>query len=484
MNVFVAALLSRLPEGMFVACSPGCSRCPLPQYHKRLPPIGHAAPRPHAKAEALPGWKWIGATFGVKKQPLWKKAVQFAAARFRKLLVAMVVVMFSRLLTLWYARWFSPRCALARAAWSAGKCLRSGEVVTSRPREEAFVTEFINLPGPFLRQVPSFQVVSGSQGVGKSTMLSRLLFGYWKDSLWKRGRWVLPIQADLTPNEKLELSSMLIQALSIQKLPDNYPSTDQKLLEQLNEWSKAWTGEPVIIYLQLTTKNRADEFSYNECDTIASTVGAFARRLTYDNALCKFIVEVSVSLIADKIKQKFNMSRLLVVQPLPFAKFFKVMKTDKMLSGRLEQVLGKDAGQTEDVLKYYYLRAGGNFRDLAELLENVAEAGSKGAAAVKTQIEEWYQDKIKPLRDCLALQTSNKQSRFQGFLESVAKAGPLGYICENATERSLKWELRLEKPAAGIIRSTTSTSITLKHWHFAFKILGESEQKMKDYGYM
>ena len=471
---------------MFVACSPGSSRCLLPQYHKRLPPIGHAAPRAHVKAGALPGWKWIGATFGVKKQPLWKKAMQFATARLRKLLVATVAVMFSRFLTLWYARWFSPRFALARAAWSAGKCLRSGEVVTSRPREEAFVSEFINLPGPFLRQVPSFQVVSGSQGIGKSTMLSRLLFGYWKDALWKRGRWVLPVKLDLQPDEKLELSSMLMQALSIQKLPD-YPSTDEKLLEQLNEWSIAWTGGPVIVYLQLTTKNRADEFSYNECDTIAATVGAFARRLTYDVPLCKFIVEVSVSLIADKILEKFNMSRLVVVQPLPFAEFVKVMKTDKMMSGRLEQVVGKDAGQIEEVLKYYYLRAGGNFRDLARLLDNVAVAGLKGlkgAEEVKIQINEWYQDKIKPLRECLALQTSNKQSKFQGFLESVAKAGPLGYMCKNATERSLKWELRLEKPVAGIIRSTTSTSITLKHWHFAFKILDEREKSMKDFGYM
>ena len=124
----------------------------------------------------------------------------------------------------------------------------------------------------------------------------------------------------------------------------------------------------MVIYLQLklTTKERADEFSYNECDTIASTLGAFARRLTYDNALCKFIVKVSVSLIADKIQDKFNMSRLLVVRPLPFAEFVKVMKTDKLLSER--------------------------FRDLALLLENVAVAGLKGlkgAAAVSDEIEQW-----------------------------------------------------------------------------------------------
>ena len=86
MVVFVAALLSRLAEGMFVACSLGSSRCPLPQYHKRLPPIGHAAPRAHVKAEALPGWKWIGTKFVVKKQPLWNKAVQFASTHASGLL--------------------------------------------------------------------------------------------------------------------------------------------------------------------------------------------------------------------------------------------------------------------------------------------------------------------------------------------------------------------------------------------------------------
>ena len=139
----------------------------------------------------------------------------------------------------------------------------------------------------------------------------------------------------------------------------------------------------------------------------------------------------------------------------------------------------------EEVLKYYYLHAGGNFRDLAELLRNVAVAGSKGAAAVSDEIQRWYEIKARPLLDGLAIRSgNNQQPKFQEFLETVAKAGPIGYLCKNATEGDLEWELRCEKPAAGIIRSTTSTRITLKHWHFAFKILGESEQKMKDYGYM
>ena len=331
----------------------------------------------------------------------------------------------------------------------------------------------------------AFLVVTGSQGIGKSSMLTKAFSKLWKRGWW-RGRWILPMEADLKPGESLQLSTLLATVL---RQPDkDKPSQEIWLLTTLNELCKACTRGPVVVYLQLTTKNRADQFSYDECDAIASAVGAFARRLTYDVPLCKFIVEVSVSLIADKIKEKFNMSRLLVVQPLPFAEFVKVMKTDKMLSGRLEQVVGKDAGQIEEVLKYYYLRAGGNFRDLAELLENVAVAGLKGlkgAEEVKIQIQRWYDIKTKALLDCLAIQSgNNQQSKFQGFLETVAKAGPVGYICKNATEGDLEWELGCEKPAAGIIRRTTSTSITLKHWHFTFKILGESEQNMKDFGYM
>eukprot|EP00439_Symbiodinium_sp_Y106_P013768 s1763_g1.t5 len=246
--------------------------------HKRLPPIGHAAPRAHVKAEALPGWKWIGTKFVVKKQPLWNKAVQFASTHASGLLQ------------------------------TEGGLRQGSTFVPQRPREEAAIEDYINtkMSGP-LPIGTAFLVVTGSQGIGKSTMLRRAF-----SKLWKRGWW-----------------------------------------RGLHKCA-------VVIYLQLTTKERADEFSYNECDTIASTLGAFARRLTYDNALCKFIVKVSVSLIADKIQDKFNMSRLLVVRPLPFAEFVKVMKTDKLLSEL--------------------------FRDLALLLENVAVAGLKGlkgAAAVR-----------------------------------------------------------------------------------------------------
>ena len=479
MVVFVAALLSRLPEGMFVACSLGSSRCPLPQYHKRLPPIGHAAPRAHVKAEALPGWKWIGTKLVVKKQPLWKKAVQFASTHASGLLQTAVW----SLLTVWFASWLRPRMIMTATASAAGGRLRQGSTfLPQRPREEAAIEDYINteMSGP-LPIGTVFLVVTGSQGIGKSTVLRKAFSKLWKRGWW-RGRWILPMEANLEPNQSLQLSTLLATVL---RQPDkDRPSQEIWLLTTLNELCKACTGGPVIIYLQLTTKNRADQFSYDECDTIASTVGAFARRLTYDNALCKFIVEVSVPLIADKIQEKFNMSRLLVVRPLPFAEFVKVMKTHQMLSGRLEQVVGKDASQIEEVLKYYYLRAGGNFRDLALLLENVAEAGSKGAGAVSDEIEQWYRTKIKPITRCIATLDASGKPTYKDFLEKVAKAGPMGYLCENECETDMDLELKAFEPVAGIIRSTTSARITLKHWHFAFKILGESGQNMKDFGYM
>eukprot|EP00439_Symbiodinium_sp_Y106_P060580 s372_g8.t6 len=353
--------------------------------HKRLPPIGHAAPRAHVKAEALPGWKWIGTKFVVKKQPLWKKAVQFASTNASGLLQTAVW----SLLTVWFASWLRPRMIMTATASAAGGRLR--------------------------------------QGIGKSTMLRKAF-----SKLWKRGWW--------------RASKLLATVL---RQPDkDKPSQEIWLLTTLNELCKACTAGPVITYLQLTTKNRSDQFSDDECDAIASTVGACARRLTYDNALCKFI-EVSVSLIADKIQDKFNMSELLVVQPLPFAEFVKVMKTDKMLSGRLEQVVGKDAGQIEEVLKYYYLRAGGNFRDLALLLRNVAVAGIKGAAAVKTQIEEWYRDRTKPIRQITATLDKTGKPKYKDFLKKVAQAGPMGYLCENQCETDLGAELRASSRVDG-----------------------------------
>ena len=56
------------------------------------------------------------------------------------------------------------------------------------------------------------------------------------------------------------------------------------------------------------------------------TLGALARNITYDNAARKFILEVSLSAVADIIKERFNMSDLVAVRPLPFEDFVPVVK--------------------------------------------------------------------------------------------------------------------------------------------------------------
>ena len=118
------------------------------------------------------------------------------------------------------------------------------------------------------------------------------------------------------------------------------------------------TGSAVVAYLQPTTKSRGDKFSRDACDDIASTLGAFAHNITYDNAACKFILEVSVSAVAER----FNMSDLVVARPLPFEDFVPVVKEVAKHGNdfrTLNKVLADD--EIEEVLKHYYIRTGGNF---------------------------------------------------------------------------------------------------------------------------
>ena len=81
---------------------------------------------------------------------------------------------------------------------------------------------------------------------------------------------------------------------------------------------------------------------------------------------------------------------------------------------------------------------------------------------MKSQVEEWYRDRTKRVNQIIATLHKSGKPKYKDFLEKVPQAGPMGCV----------------------IRRMTSTSIALKHWHFASKILGESEQSMKDSGYM
>ena len=248
----------------------------------------------------------------------------------------------------------------------------------------------------------------------------------------KNGKRVLPLDISVRPGEDLKLNEALPQALQAVDLPRYYPSNVNFLLERVNETSKHRTGSAIVVYLQLTTKSRGDKFSRDACDDIASTLGAFARNITYDNAACKFILEVSVSAVADIITERFNMSDLVVVRPLPFEDFTSVVKEVAKQGNNfrtLNKVLADD--EIEEVLKHYYIRTGGNFRDLDLILRNVSRAGQKGADAVIEQVEQWYKERVEPIEKKL------DDQEVKDYLLKVAEAGPMG-ISQRATRRP-KW---------------------------------------------
>ena len=247
-----------------------------------------------------------------------------------------------------------PGFFMNRAVRKTGQRLERTQPAPARPVEEEYIKDFINSPQGKTLSTLSFLVVSGSQGIGKSTMLNNLMCEHVKN-----GKNVLPLDISVRPGEGLKLNEALPQALQAVDLPRYYPSNVKFLLERVNETSKRRTGSAVVVYLQLTTKSRGDKFSRDACDDIASTLGAFARNVTYDNAACKFILEVSVSAVADIIKERFNMPDLVVVRPLPFEDFTSVVKEVAKQGNNfrtLNKVLAED--DMEQVLKHYRCECG------------------------------------------------------------------------------------------------------------------------------
>ena len=234
-----------------------------------------------------------------------------------------------------------------RAVRKAEQRLERTEPAPARPVEEEYIKDFINSPQRKALSTPSFLVVSGSQGIGKSTMLNNLMCEHVKN-----GKRVLPLKMSSRPGEDLKLNEALPKALQAVNLPRYYPEQVEYMLEKVKETCKRRTGSAVVVYLQLTTKTRGDKFSRDACDDIASTLGAFARNITYDNAACKFILEVSVSAVADIITERFDMSRLVVVRPLPFEDFTSVVKVAKQGNDfrTLNKVLAED--DMDEVLKH------------------------------------------------------------------------------------------------------------------------------------
>ena len=149
--------------------------------------------------------------------------------------------------------------------------------------------------------------------------------------------------------------------------------------------------------------------------------------------------------------------------------------------------LKRDKHSQEEVLKYFYLRAGGSFRELQELLENVAKANASDAQGIKGEIDKWYEMKIQPIKDVLEKPKKEPKSKYLDYVRKVAEAGPKGYLSGGDAlkkETKLEMELRRLQPAQAILRSTTSTRVALRHWYFVFYVLGETEEAVQDAGYM
>ena len=362
---------------------------------------------------------------------------------------------------------FLPGFFMNRAVRKAGQRLKRKEPAPARPLEEEYIKDFINSPQGEALSTPSFLVVSGSQGIGKSTMLNNLLSEHVKN-----GKRVLPLKMSSRPGEDLKLNEALPKALQAVNLPRYYPEQVEYMLEKVNETCKRRTGSAVVVYLQLTTKSRGDKFSRDACDDIASTLGACARNITYDNAACKFILEVSVSAVADIITERFNMSRLVVVRPLPFEDFTSVVKAVAKQGNdfrTLNKVLAED---DMDEVALLHPRGG----QLAR--ENVSREGQKGADAVIKWVEQWYKERVEPIERKL------DDQEVKDYLLQVAGAGPMGYLPESDEDTKMKLKLLREEPADCVLRRTTSETVALKHWHFVAKLFQEDEQKLRDAGYM
>ena len=189
--------------------------------------------------------------------------------------------------------------------------------------------------------------------------------------------------------------------------------------------------------------------------------------------------EVSVSAVADIITERFNMSDLVVVRPLPFEDFTSVVKEVAKQGNdfrTLNKVLAED--DMDEVLKHYYIRVGGNLRALDLILRNVSREGQKGADAVIKQVEQWYKERVKPIQRKL------DDQEVKDYLLQVAGAGPMGYLPNSKQTTQMTLNLLREEPADCVLKSTTNLSVALKHWHFVAKLFQEDEQKLRDAGYM
>ena len=83
--------------------------------------------------------------------------------------------------------------------------------------------------------------------------------------------------------------------------------------------------------------------------------------------------------------------------------------------------LKMDEHGREEILKYFYLRAGGSFRELQLLLKNAAKANASDAQGIKGEIDQWYQKKIQPIKDVLAETEEEEEEEEERWLEKLLR---------------------------------------------------------------
>ena len=84
---------------------------------------------------------------------------------------------------------FLPGFFMNRAVRKAGQRLERKEPAPARPLEEEYIKDFINSPQRKALGTPSFLVVSGSQGIGKSAMLNNLICEHVKNGQKGASSW-------------------------------------------------------------------------------------------------------------------------------------------------------------------------------------------------------------------------------------------------------------------------------------------------------
>ena len=149
------------------------------------------------QVELAPG-RFVLPSGHARTQPARAFPAQTVKTGWTLLSTGSVVVLVLQALIQKFLPGFSMTCSgeARKEPRKAGQRLERTEPAPARPVEEEYIKDFINSPQRKALSTPSFLVVSGSQGIGKSTMLNNLMCEHVKN-----GKRVLPLDISVRPGE-------------------------------------------------------------------------------------------------------------------------------------------------------------------------------------------------------------------------------------------------------------------------------------------